>query len=97
MLLLADVFNNVWNICLEIYGFDPVHFLSAPRLPWQAALKKTKIKLDLITDTDMLLMVAKGIRGGIWHAVNQYTKANDKYMENKDKKLKNYHILSTRR
>lgn len=44
----------------------------------------------------MLLMVAKGIIGRIWHAVNQYTKANDKYMENKDKKLKNHHILSTR-
>ena len=56
ILLLADV-------CLEIYELDPAHFLSAPGLKCQAALKKTKLKLDLLTDIDMLLMVEKGIRG----------------------------------
>ena len=52
-------------MCLEIYGLDPAHFVSAPRLAWQAALKKTKAKLDLLTDLDMLLMVEKCIRGEI--------------------------------
>ena len=46
---------------------DPVKFLSAPGLAWQGALKKTEVKLELLTDTDMLLMVEKGIRGGICH------------------------------
>ena len=31
-LLLADVFENVKNMCLEIYELDPVYFFSAPRL-----------------------------------------------------------------
>ena len=58
-LLLADVFENFRNKCIEIYELDPAHFLSAPGLAWQACLKKTEIKLELLTDIDMLLMVEK--------------------------------------
>ena len=36
-LLLADVFNNFWNMCFKIYGFDPTSFPSAPGFVWQAA------------------------------------------------------------
>ena len=61
--VLADVFENFRNICLKIYELDPAKFLSVPGLAWQAALKKTKVKLDLLTDIDMLLMIEKGIRG----------------------------------
>ena len=64
-LLLADVFENFRNTCLKIYELDPAKFLLAPGLAWQAALKKTKVKLDLLTDINMLLMMEKGIRGGI--------------------------------
>ena len=52
-LLLADVFENFRNMYLKIYELDPAKFLSAPGLAWQAALKKTKVKLDLLTDIDM--------------------------------------------
>ena len=58
-LLLADVFQNFPNMCLKIYKLDPAKILSAPELIWQAALKKTKVKLDLLTDIDMLSMVEK--------------------------------------
>ena len=58
------------EICLEIYELDPVKFLSAPRLAWQAALKKTTVKLDLLTDIDTLLTVEKGVRGGICHSIS---------------------------
>ena len=47
-LLLAEVFDNCRNMCLETYGPDTPHFLTAPGLAWQAALKKTKVKLDLL-------------------------------------------------
>ena len=56
-------------MCLKMYGLDPACFLTAPGLAWQAALKKTKVKLDLLTDIDMLLMVEKGIRGEIYHSI----------------------------
>ena len=61
-LLLADVFENFRNKYIEIYELDPAHFLLAPGLAWQACLKKTKVKLELLTDIDMLLMFEKGTR-----------------------------------
>ena len=84
-LLLADVFENFRNMCLEICKLDPAKFVSTPGLAWQAALKKTKVRLDLLIDIDMLLMVEKGIRGGICHSIYRYTKANNKYMKDYDK------------
>ena len=77
-LLLADVFENFRNMCFEIYQLDPACFLTAPGLPWQAAIKKTKVSLGHLTDINMLLMIEKGIRGGICHAIHQYVKANKK-------------------
>ena len=65
ILLLADVFENFRNMCLKIYEVDPAKFISTSGLAWKAALKKTTVKLDLLTDINMLLMVEKDIRGGI--------------------------------
>ena len=62
-LLLEDVLENFRKNCLKVYHLDPVKYLLAPGLGWQAALKKTEVKLELLTDIDMLLMVEKGIRG----------------------------------
>ena len=73
-------------MCLGIYELDPARLLAAPGLAWQAALKKTKVKLGLLTDIDLLLMVEKGIKVGICHAIHQYAKANNKYMKDYDKK-----------
>ena len=83
--MIADAFQKFRNMCLEIYGLNPAHFVYAPGLAWQAALKKTKAKLDLLTDIDMLLMIEKSIRGGICHAIHRYAKANNTYMKNYDK------------
>ena len=69
-------------MCLKIYHLDPVKFPSAPGLAWQAALKRTKVKLELLTDIDMLLMVEKGIRGRTCHVIHRYAKASNKYMKN---------------
>ena len=69
--LLADVFEDFRSTCLEIYEKVSACFLTAPGLVWQAALKKGKVKLDLSTYIDVLLMVEKGIRGAICHAINQ--------------------------
>ena len=85
-LLLAGVFENFRNKRIEIYELDLAHFLSAPALTWQAYLKKTQVKLEPLTDIDMLLMVEKGIRGGICHVIDRYAKANNNYMKSYDKK-----------
>ena len=81
-LLLVDVFENVRNMCLKKYELDPAHFLSAPGSAWQAYLKKTEVKPELLTNVDMLLMVEKGIRGGICHAIHRCVTANNNYMKN---------------
>ena len=86
-LLLSDVFENFRNKCLEIYELDPIYFVSAPGLAWQACLKKTEVKLELITDYDMLLMIEKGIRDKICEATYRYVKANNKSMKNYDKNI----------
>ena len=85
--MLADIFENFRNMCLDIYELDPVYFVSAPGLAWQACLKKTEVKLELLTDYDMILLVEKGIRGGICQATPRNAKANNKYM-----KKYNHHI-----
>ena len=74
--------ENLRGKCIKIYELDPAHFLSAPGLAWQACLKKVKVNLELLTNSDMLLMVEKGIRGGICQAIHTYAKANNKYMKN---------------
>ena len=82
-LLSADVVGNFRNMFLELYKLDPTKFLSAPGLTWQAALKKTKVKLDLLSDTNMLLMVGKALE-------EEYATLfidmlnNKKYMKNYD-------------
>ena len=91
-LLLADVFENFRNMCLKVYELDPAHFLSLPGLAWQACLKKTNVKLELLTNYDMLLMVEEGIRGGICHSIRRHAKANNKCIEHYDKNEESSYI-----
>ena len=91
-LLLADVFENFRNTCIKVYELDPAHFLSFPGLTWQACLKKSNIKLELLTDYEMLLMVEEGIRGGICHSIHRHARANNKYMKNYDENKESSYI-----
>ena len=90
-LLLADAFENFRKMCIKIYELDPARFLSAIGFAWQAASKKTKVKLELLTDIYMLLMVEKGIGGRLYYSINRYAKTNNKYIKdyNKNKKSLN--------
>ena len=83
VILLSNVFKASRNTCLKHYSLDPAHFYTSPGLAWQACLKKTGVKLELLTNPDMLLMFERRIRGGITQAVHRYAKANNKYMGEK--------------
>lgn len=60
VLLLADVFQNFRTTCLRLYGLDPAQYYTPPGLSWDAMLKFTKVRLELLTDVDMLLFIEKG-------------------------------------
>ena len=77
---LSDVFENFRSLCLKEYELDPLYFVSTPGLAFEAMLGYTKVKLQLLTDIDMVFMVEKGIRGGLTEAVKKHAIANHKYL-----------------
>ena len=79
VILLANVFEAFRKVCLKNYGLDPAHFYTAPRLAWKACLKKTRIRLELLLDPNMLLIFEKGIT----QSGNRWAKANNPYMGSK--------------
>ena len=93
ILLLADVFENFRETCLQYYKLDPCHYFTSPGLSWDAMLKMTDIKLELMTDIDMFQFIEKGLRGGVSYIANRYGKANNKYMKNYDEKAPSKYIM----
>ena len=78
--------------CIKTCELDPLHFVSVPSLAWQACLKKTGVKLELLTDIDNLLIFEEGIQGGICQVSHRYSEANDKYMKDFDKNKESTYI-----
>ena len=93
ILLLADVFENFRKTCLQYYKLDPCHYFTSPGLSWDAMLKMTDIKLELMTDIDMFQFIEKGMRGGISYIANRYGKSNNKYMKTYDEKAPSKYIM----
>ncbi len=92
VLALADVFENFRNICLNYYGLDTAHFYTSHGLAWQAALKMTGVRLELLTDIDMYLFIEKGLRGGISTITHRHAKANNKDVPDYDPRQPSSHV-----
>ena len=80
VLLTADVFENFTNICMNHYELDPAWYVSAPGLACDAALNITKVQLELPSDSDMLLMIESGIRGGIATISHRHARLSNEYV-----------------
>ena len=93
ILLLADVFENFRKTCLQYYKLDPCHYFTSPGLSWDAMLKMTNIKLELMTDIDMFQFIEKGMRGGTSYIANRYGEANNKYMKTYNEKAPTKYIM----
>ena len=76
VLLLADVFENFRNQCLKTYHLDPGSFLTLPSLAWQACLKVSNVQLDLIINSELLLMTEEAVKGGITQVITKFSEAN---------------------
>lgn len=81
ILLLADIFEQfrIWG--QNLYGLDPIHYVSLPSYAWDAMLRKTGIELELINDVNILNMIEQSIRGGICQVSHRFLRANNRYME----------------
>ena len=93
VLLLADVFESFRKTCLQYYKLDPYHCFTSPGLSWDAMLKMTNIKLELMVDVDMFQFIENGMRGGVSYIANRYGKANNKYMNEYNEKASSKYIM----
>ena len=93
VLLLTDVFENFRKTCMQYYKLDPCHYFTSPGLSWDAMLKMTNIKLELMTDIDMFQFIEKGMRGGVSYIANRHGNANNKHMKEYDDKVPSKYIM----
>ena len=91
--LLADVFENFRKTCLRYFKLDLCHYFTSLGLSWDAMLKMTNIKLELMVDIDMFQFIEKGMRGGVSYIANRYVKANNKYMNKYDEKAPSRFVM----
>ncbi len=77
VLLLADVFQQFREMSMDVFGLEAVHYYSLPGLSWDALLKHSHVKLELIVDIDMYQMVERGMRGGVSMVSCRYAEAKE--------------------
>jgi len=84
VLLLADIFENFCDKCIESYGLDPAHYYTLPDFMWDVMLKHTRVNFELLTDIDKIMFIERGIYGGLSQCSGIYARTNNKYMQSYD-------------
>ncbi|XP_011062995.1 PREDICTED: uncharacterized protein LOC105151147 [Acromyrmex echinatior] len=79
VLLLADVFENFRDTCIESYGLDSTYYYTLPGYTWDVEIYYVDIRFELLTDIDIVMFVERGIRGGLSQCSHRYAQANNKY------------------
>ena len=92
-LLLCDIFENFRALSLSYYGLDPCHYFSLPGLSYDAMLQMTGVKLDLITDIEMLTMIEENIRGGVSTINHRLFTANNQYLSDYNPNIPTSYIM----
>ena len=92
VLLLCDVFESFRNMTLKTHKLDPAHYFTSPGMTWDAMLRFTGVKLELLLDYDMLLMFEQGIRGGLCQVSHRFAQSNNKYMKTYDETRETWFI-----
>ena len=87
------MFKSFRKNCLQYYKLDPCHYFRSPGLSWDAMLKMTNIKLELMTNVDVFQFIEKGMHGGVSCIANRYGKANNKYMKEYDDNAPSNYIM----
>ena len=93
VILLTDVFENLRKTCMQFYKLDQCHYFTSPGLSWDAMLKMTNIKLELMTDIDMFQFIKKDVHGGVSYITSRYGKANNKQMKEYNEKAPSKYIM----
>ena len=93
IVLLSDVFESYRKISRKHYGLDPAWHFTSPGFFWEAMLKYTGVKLEILKDIDMLQFVETGIRGGITQCVKRHAIANNSLVDEYDRLKPTNHII----
>ena len=94
VLLLADFFEKFCTTCLEYYSLDLVQYYTTPGLAWDAALRMSRVDLQLITDVDMYHFVENTIQGGISMISTRHAQVNSPtFPDTDDSSLPNQNLI----
>lgn len=80
LFLLVDIISSYQTDMHSVYGLDPLHFYTGPGFAWMTMLYYTGVKLELISDIDIMLFIESMIRGGVSTCMGRYAKADNPFM-----------------
>ena len=93
VLQLADVFTVFRKTFYKDFGLDATHYISLPQLAFEALLKESQIRLELISDIDMYNWITASIRGGFSGILHREAVANNKYLNTYNDNIPDSYIM----